>query len=214
MAPKSIVRYEWERELWNCPEIPGKYKHVLAALSFHATFDTGRDARPGNPLLAENAGVSEKTAYRALKYGREEGWVWRAEHPCKQGEADSYWLTLPRHDHSHELKAVKQRAGGLAVTPPREFHQGNSTKGVSPREAHQEPTTQGAAKANKPESSAWAPTPPAMPTMTARETTDAGYIPALKDHMRCSEPCAHTRLMVSDGGPDHTGGVFCVVQAA
>lgn len=137
MSPRSVVRYDWERELWNCPDVPGKYKGVLAALSFHATFDTGRDARPGNDLLVENSGLSESTVYRALKWGREHAWLWRAEHPAVQGMADVYWLTLPKHDHGHDLRDARRRAGCHTDTPPRDSHQGNLTKGSSPREPHQ-----------------------------------------------------------------------------
>ncbi len=71
--PRSAIRYEWERALWNCPDVPGKYKHVLAAASFFATFDTGRDLRAPQELIAETSGASLSTVGRAIRYGASMG---------------------------------------------------------------------------------------------------------------------------------------------
>lgn len=108
--PRSAIRYEWERALWNCPDVAGKYKHVLAAASFFATFDTGRDLRAPQELIAEASGASLSTVGRAIKYGRENGWLW-VEHKSKgKGDCDVHWLTIPRHEHGHSLTDMKARA--------------------------------------------------------------------------------------------------------
>ncbi|WP_330279777.1 MULTISPECIES: hypothetical protein [unclassified Streptomyces] len=113
---RSMGRYEWERELWNCPDIPAAYKGVLTALSFFSDFETGRNARPGESLLQEVTCASRSTVNRALRYGREEGWLHRnwTGGGTKKDEsgkrlADEYWLTIPRHGHGHELDDVKRR---------------------------------------------------------------------------------------------------------
>ncbi|MFI1682721.1 hypothetical protein [Streptomyces sp. NPDC020607] len=107
--PRSAIRYEWERALWNCPDVPGKYKHVLAAASFFATFDTGRDLRAPQELIAETSGASLSTVGRSIRYGREHGWLW-VEHKSKgKGDCDVHWLTIPRHDHGHGFKDMKAR---------------------------------------------------------------------------------------------------------
>lgn len=108
--PRSAIRYEWERALWNCPDVAGKYKHVLAAASFFATFDTGRDLRAPQELIAETSGASLSTVGRAIKYGRENGWLW-VEHKSKgKGDCDVHWLTIPRHEHGHSFTDMKARA--------------------------------------------------------------------------------------------------------
>ncbi|GLZ75966.1 hypothetical protein Afil01_07730 [Actinorhabdospora filicis] len=109
-APRSVVEYEWRRELFNCPEVPGNYKGVLLALAFFATFDSGRDARASQVLLAECSGHSRRTVQRAIAFGREEGWLYLASPSTGEGTCDVHWLTLPRHGHGHDLEDAKRRA--------------------------------------------------------------------------------------------------------
>ncbi|GAA2442998.1 hypothetical protein GCM10010388_35410 [Streptomyces mauvecolor] len=158
MSPRSTVRYDWEQALWNCPDVPGKYKHVLAAASFFATFETGRDIRAPQTLISECSGASDSSVYRALKWGRANGWLWREHKSTGEGDCDIHWLTIPKHDHRHTIKAVKARIG--ITTPvtqtgvtghashtdelPRESYLGNSTKGVPSRELNQGSPTEGA----------------------------------------------------------------------
>ncbi|MFE5869807.1 hypothetical protein ACFQ6V_14310 [Streptomyces roseifaciens] len=114
--PRSVMRYEWEREMWNCPDVPASHKGVLAALSFFAEFDSGRGARPGEALLAETSCVSRSTVSRVLKRARRDGWVFRAftgsgiaKDENGNRLADEYWLTVPDHDHGHDLDDVRKR---------------------------------------------------------------------------------------------------------
>jgi hypothetical protein len=90
-------------------------KNVRLVLWELASFTdgTGRGAHPGTRLLAQRCGVHPDTVTRALKWGRENGWLQRVRQGnFRKGEADLYRLALPA-----EHATAPQPKGSQAADP-------------------------------------------------------------------------------------------------
>ena len=80
----------WDRVITTTPT-----KAVGYAVARFAGWDNGGSIRPGNAILARMCGCSDKSVRVALGQMREWGLLWRYHKGMRQGDADTYRLTIP-----------------------------------------------------------------------------------------------------------------------
>lgn len=80
----------WHRVIATTPT-----KAVGYALMRFAGWSDGASIRPGNAILARMCGCSDKSVRVALGQMRDWGLLWRYHKGTRQGDADTYRLTIP-----------------------------------------------------------------------------------------------------------------------
>ena len=98
MQHHPIDSFDWKRIIKRA-ELPRTTKLIAGFLGDFADRD-GSNVRPGVVLLAEMAGVTERTVKTHLKVLREAGLIEKTRHSRMLGQADVYRLTIPGVDHA------------------------------------------------------------------------------------------------------------------
>jgi len=98
MQHHSIGSFDWKRIVKRA-ELPRTTKLIAGFLGDFANAD-GTDVRPGIELLADMAGVSDRTVKTHMKVLRDIGLIEKTKHSRARGLADVYRLTVPGVDHA------------------------------------------------------------------------------------------------------------------
>jgi DNA-binding transcriptional ArsR family regulator len=98
MQHHPIGSFDWKRIIKRA-ELPRTTKLIASFLGDFANAD-GSNAHPGVLLLAEMAGVTDRTVKTHLKVLREAGLIEKTKHSRMLGQADVYRLTVPAADHA------------------------------------------------------------------------------------------------------------------
>lgn len=91
---------DWQAALLATELKPPTLKHVALTLSLHADWDTGENAHPGAPRLADETGLVERTIRSALATLVDSGWLKLSARGGRTGGksvANVYSLLIPRH---------------------------------------------------------------------------------------------------------------------
>ena len=98
MQHHPIGSFDWKRIIKRA-ELPRTTKLIASFLGDFANLD-GSNAHPGVLLLAQMAGVTDRTVKTHLKVLREAGLIEKTKHSRMLGQADVYCLTVPAADHA------------------------------------------------------------------------------------------------------------------
>lgn len=101
-------RRAWRRRVFGAADLTTAHKVVLLALETFADYRSGADARPGVAVLAEMCGLGISAVEKALRQGRELGFIEQTlrANP-KRGLAASYQLLSTRTDVRTEIVSTR-----------------------------------------------------------------------------------------------------------